>query len=75
MSRPSGVKAARPGAGRAAYVRLNKRDLPLRHIGDVMKKLLLLALAIIGALLVYRQVQSGRAEQDLWAEATDPVKH
>jgi hypothetical protein len=39
-----------------------------------MKKLLLLALAIIGALLVYRQVQSGRAEQDLWAEATDSVK-
>jgi hypothetical protein len=39
-----------------------------------MKKLLLLALAIIGALLVYRQVQSGRAEQDLWAEATDQVK-
>jgi hypothetical protein len=44
-------------------------------LGDVVKKLLLLALAIIGALLVYRQVQSGKAEQDLWAEATDPVKH
>ena len=40
-----------------------------------MKKLLLLALAIVGALLVYRQVQSGKAEQDLWAEATDRVKH
>jgi hypothetical protein len=44
-------------------------------LGDVVKKLLLLALAIIGGLLVYRQVQSGKAEQDLWAEATDPVKH
>jgi hypothetical protein len=43
-------------------------------LGDVVKKLLLLALAIIGALLVYRQVQSGKAEQDLWAEATDQVK-
>ena len=43
-------------------------------LGDVVKKLLLLALAIIGGLLVYRQVQSGKAEQDLWAEATDPVK-
>ena len=39
-----------------------------------MKKLLLLALAAIAGLLVYRQVQSGKAEQDLWAEATDPVK-
>jgi len=44
-------------------------------LGDVVKKLLLLALAIIGGLLVYRQAQSGKAEQDLWAEATDPVKH
>jgi hypothetical protein len=74
MGRLSRVKAARPGAGRMAYVRLDERDLSLRHTGDVMKKLLLLALAIIGALLVYRQVQSGRAEQDLWAEATDSVK-
>lgn len=38
-----------------------------------MKKLLLLVFAAIGALFVYRQVQAGRAEQDLWAEATDPV--
>lgn len=38
------------------------------------KKLLLLALAVIGGLFAYRQVQSDRAEQDLWTEATDPVK-
>jgi hypothetical protein len=38
-----------------------------------MKKLLLLVLVAIGGLLVYRQVQADKAEQDLWTEATDPV--
>ncbi|MGP3967837.1 DLW-39 family protein [Streptomyces sp. 6N223] len=38
-----------------------------------MKKLLLLALAVIGGLLVYRQIQADKAEQDLWTEATDSV--
>ena len=38
-----------------------------------MKKLLLVALVAAGGLLVYRQVQADKAEQDLWTEATDPV--
>ncbi len=38
-----------------------------------MKKLLVLLLAAVGGFLVYRQVQSNRAEQDLWTEATDTV--
>lgn len=38
-----------------------------------MKKFLLVALAAIGGLLVYRQIQADRAEQDLWTEATDSV--
>ena len=38
-----------------------------------MKKVLLLVVAAIGGLLVYRQVQSDKSEQDLWTEATDPV--
>ncbi|HWU11462.1 MULTISPECIES: DLW-39 family protein [Streptomyces] len=38
-----------------------------------MKKLLVVALAAIGGLLVYRQIQADRAEQDLWTEATDSV--
>ncbi|MDT0307013.1 DLW-39 family protein [Streptomyces sp. DSM 44917] len=38
-----------------------------------MKKLLLFALAVVGGLLVYRQIQADRAEQDLWTEATDSV--
>lgn len=38
-----------------------------------MKKLLLVALAAVGGLLVYRQIQADRAEQDLWTEATDAV--
>jgi MYXO-CTERM domain-containing protein len=40
----------------------------------VSKKILLLALAVVGGLLAYRQVQASRAEQDLWTEATDPIK-
>ncbi|MBW1598839.1 hypothetical protein HPT28_17745 [Streptomyces sp. JJ38] len=41
--------------------------------GNAVKKLLLFALAAIGGLLVYRQIQADRAEQDLWTEATDSV--
>lgn len=39
----------------------------------MLKKLLLVALAAVGGLLVYRQIQADRAEQDLWTEATDSV--
>jgi hypothetical protein len=39
-----------------------------------MKKLLFLVVAVCGALLAYRRVQASRVEQDLWAEATDPVR-
>lgn len=38
-----------------------------------MKKLLLIALAAVAGLFVYRQIQADRAEQDLWTEATDSV--
>ncbi len=39
-----------------------------------MKKLLAVVLAALGGLFLFRRVQSSRAEQDLWAEATDPVR-
>ena len=39
-----------------------------------MKKLLVLVLVTLGGLFLYRRVQASRAEQDLWAEATDPVR-
>jgi hypothetical protein len=39
----------------------------------LMKKLILVALAAVAGLLVYRQIQADRAEQDLWTEATDAV--
>ncbi len=39
-----------------------------------MKKITALLLAALGGLLAYRKVQSDRAEQDLWAEATDPIR-
>ena len=39
-----------------------------------MKKLLLLALAGAGALAAKKKIDEGKAEQALWAEATDAVK-
>jgi len=38
-----------------------------------MKKLLLLAVAAAGAVVASKKVQSQKAEQALWAEATDAV--
>ncbi|MFP5252470.1 MAG: DLW-39 family protein [Actinomycetes bacterium] len=38
-----------------------------------MKKLLLIALAAVGAVLAGKKVQEGQREQQLWAEATDNV--
>jgi hypothetical protein len=39
-----------------------------------MKKLLVVVLAALGGLFAYRKVQATQTEQDLWAEATDPVR-
>ena len=39
-----------------------------------MKKLLVLALAAAGAVFAKKKLDEGKAEQALWAEATDPVK-
>jgi hypothetical protein len=38
-----------------------------------MKKILLIALAAIGALIAKRKLNEGQHEQALWAEATDKV--
>jgi hypothetical protein len=38
-----------------------------------MKKLIVVGLAAIGAVLVWRKTKADTAEQDLWAEATDSV--
>ena len=37
-----------------------------------MKKILILALLVLGALAVWRRVQAQRADLDLWSEATAP---
>ena len=37
-----------------------------------MKKLLILALVVLGAFAVLRKVQAQRADLDLWSEATAP---
>ncbi len=41
--------------------------------GVAVKKLVLLALAAAGALVAKKKYDEGRAEQALWAEATDAV--
>ena len=38
-----------------------------------MKKLVLIAIAAAGAILAKKKIDEGRAEQALWAEATDSV--
>ena len=38
-----------------------------------MKKLVVVGLAALGAVLVWRKTKADTAEQDLWAEATDSV--
>jgi hypothetical protein len=37
------------------------------------KKLIVFAVAVAGAVWAWRKTQADAAEQDLWAEATDPV--
>ena len=39
-----------------------------------VKKLLLIALAAAGAVFAKKKLDEGKAEQALWAEATDSVK-
>ncbi len=38
-----------------------------------MKKLLFVMIAGLGAFAVWRKIEADKAEQDLWAEATDSV--
>lgn len=39
-----------------------------------MKKVLLVLLAAAGAAFAKKKIDEGKAEQALWAEATDPVQ-
>jgi hypothetical protein len=41
---------------------------------SAVKKLLLIALAAAGAAYAKKKIDEGKAEQALWAEATDAVK-
>ncbi len=38
-----------------------------------MRRLLVTAIAAVGGVVAWRRVQQTRAEQELWAEATDPI--
>jgi hypothetical protein len=46
---------------------------PRCHSEVAVKKLLLLVLVGVGAFAVWRKMESDKAEQDLWAQATDSV--
>ena len=46
---------------------------PLATVSAV-KKLLLIALAAVGVVYAKKKIDEGKAEQALWAEATDSVK-
>ena len=39
-----------------------------------MNKILLVALAVAGAALAKKKIDDGKNEQDLWQQATDPVR-
>jgi hypothetical protein len=45
----------------------------LHEGASVMKKVLLLIAAVVGALAIQKKFKDQQAEQDLWAEATDKV--
>ena len=40
----------------------------------MLKKLLVVAIAAAGAIAIQKKVRDQRAEQELWAEATDDVR-
>ena len=40
----------------------------------MLKKLLVVATAAVGAVVIRKKLRDQRAEQDLWAEATDDVR-
>lgn len=39
----------------------------------MVKKVLLAAIVLAGGWFVYKRLQSDKAEENLWAEATDPI--
>ena len=59
------------GAGQPLTV--PRSGVPLATVSGV-KKLLLIALAAAGAVFAKKKYDEGKAEQALWAEATDAVK-
>jgi hypothetical protein len=68
-----GVRTGHRSVSAGVYSRAPEVPYVKERRGRAVKKLLLVALAAIGGLLVYRQIQADRAEQDLWTEATDSV--
>lgn len=70
---PAGSRGGNRSISAGVYSRAAEVSYVKERRGRAVKKLLLVVLAAIGGLLVYRQIQADRAEQDLWTEATDSV--
>ncbi len=67
--------AGQPTSASCASLRVATNDgLTEGRQVHMKKKLLFTVLLAIAGYLGYRRVQADKAEQDLWAEATDPVK-
>ena len=59
--------------GGSVLSRVLPRPSPLATVSAV-KKLLLIALVAAGVVFAKKKMDEGKAEQALWAEATDAVK-
>ena len=74
----AGASLARKGLQVQVLVRLAVPCVSVTHDepyegAPVMKKFLLLVATAAGALAIQKKLKDQRAEQDLWAEATDKV--
>ena len=70
-ARRSGRGDAQLGKGGLTRGRVAPREV---DILPAVKTVLLVVVAAVGAVIAKRKIDEGRAEQALWAEATDSVK-
>jgi hypothetical protein len=65
------VRIPAPGSQRGDFIRLGTQARAEEQVKeDTVKKLIMLAVVLLGLAAVWRKVQADRAELDLWTEAT-----
>lgn len=78
-SREGGGSSAQAGVTALAFVLANVLGPAgnlfedTNHLGDDMKKLLLVLAAAVAGAVVKKRIDAANQEQALWHEATDPV--